>query len=378
LIMSMQAAAGPVFIRKTELGPNEYRKNFRQIDNDIITAITSPAADAVTPLMSKVYLRLISAPGDYWESPGVLRFEAATREGKPVKAWALLCDLVGVSSATASKALRWMREQAIIGYFSGKNGLGIRIFLNRAAASIGTRGPQEEKKILPYSPASTGERAASPNEAPFKESYRRLENLDMKKNTPAPENGAGKKTQLTQSPDSHPQAVSAPAIPPADTFSRQEPGFCTEPFFQSLVSRLNAELQPSLRAFATAVAAKEHENNRRWLEERGLPKAVRVAQHEALTLLQRIGVLTKKSGRTHDRPAADLFVGRTTPKKSPPSPLSPDEIEELADICVYFQTERGQNVDVTLSELSTEVGERLLPEDAPRVRQRALEKLAHT
>jgi len=145
--MAMQALPSQRFIRKTELSPNEYRKRFRQIDDDIIAAITSPEADTVTPLMSKIYLRLANAPENYWERKGVLRFEAEIREGKGVKAWTVLCEVLSVSSATANKALSWMHKEGIIGYFSGKNGVGMRIFLNRAISSIGTRAAYGGKKI---------------------------------------------------------------------------------------------------------------------------------------------------------------------------------------------------------------------------------------
>ena len=138
--MTAQLLETPRFIRKTQLAQGEYRRNFHQIDNEIIETITSTEADQVTPLMSKVYLRLVRAPTKFWERDGVLRCEAEFREeGKPVKAWAVLCELLGVASATASKALSWMHEQGIIGYFAGKNGAGIRIFINRASSSIGTR-----------------------------------------------------------------------------------------------------------------------------------------------------------------------------------------------------------------------------------------------
>src|ERR1044072_5373112 len=104
--------------------------------------------------MSKIYLRLVNAPDQYWERDGVLRFEAECREGKQVKAWDVLCELLGVASATANKALSWMHDQGIIGYFAGKNGVGIRIFLNRAANSIGNRPHSSGKKILEFAPAS--------------------------------------------------------------------------------------------------------------------------------------------------------------------------------------------------------------------------------
>src|SRR5919205_3911415 len=165
--MTLHALQAPRFVRRTQLGPNEYRKNFHQIDREVLAAVSSAEADRVTPLMSKIYLRLVNAPGRFWEREGVLRVEAEERDGCMVKAWAVLCDLVGVSSATASKALRWMHEQGIIGYFSGKNGVGLRIFLNRAASSVGVRPGQTGKKILAFAPASPGNTPASANEAAF-------------------------------------------------------------------------------------------------------------------------------------------------------------------------------------------------------------------
>src|SRR3712207_1906449 len=98
--MAAEPLPAPRFIRKTQLGANEYRKNFHQIDREIIAALTSTEADQITPLMSKIYLCLVNAPAKYWEHDGVLRIEAEIREGKMVKAWAVLCDLAGVASAT--------------------------------------------------------------------------------------------------------------------------------------------------------------------------------------------------------------------------------------------------------------------------------------
>src|ERR671912_1617209 len=143
------------FIRKTRLSANEYHKNFFKLDAEIIAAITSAEADKVTPLMSKIYLRLVNAPDQYWEREGVLRFEAQCREGKQVKAWDVLCEALGVASATANKAITWLHDSGIIGYFAGKNGVGIRIFLNRAAASIGVRASSAGQKILHFAPASS-------------------------------------------------------------------------------------------------------------------------------------------------------------------------------------------------------------------------------
>src|SRR5215204_5579019 len=89
------------FIRRTRLAANEYHRNFFKLDAEILAAITSAEADKVTPLMSKIYLRLVNAPDGYWEREGVLRFEAEFREAGQVKAWDLLCETLGVASATA-------------------------------------------------------------------------------------------------------------------------------------------------------------------------------------------------------------------------------------------------------------------------------------
>src|SRR5215212_2950525 len=152
--MTLQAVSTPRFVRKTQLGPNEYRKNFHQIDRDVMAIITSAEADRVTPLMSKIYLRMVNAPERFWERDGVLRIEAEVQGEKLVKAWAVFCDLVGVASATASKAISWMHEQGIVGYFSGKNWVGLRVFLNRAVTSVGVRTARVGEKILAFPPAS--------------------------------------------------------------------------------------------------------------------------------------------------------------------------------------------------------------------------------
>ena len=155
--MAAQPNFSDRFVRRTQLSANEYHKNFLKLDEGIIAAVTSAEADKVTPLMSKIYLRMVNAPARFWEREGVLRFEAESREGDHVKAWAVLCETLGVASATASKALTWLHDSGIIGYFAGKNGVGVRIFLNRASASIGVRAAAPGQKILRFPPASSNE-----------------------------------------------------------------------------------------------------------------------------------------------------------------------------------------------------------------------------
>src|SRR5688572_18730992 len=174
--MPAQAAATPRFVRRTALGPNEYRRNFRQIDGDVISAVTSREADRVTPLMSKIYLRLVHAPAEYWERDGVLRFEGELRDERHVTAWDALCEVVGVASATARKALLWMHGQGIVGYFAGKNGVGIRVFINRATSSIGSRAAGQ--KILEFRRASFEGVRTSTDEVAFSDSFADLEVSD--------------------------------------------------------------------------------------------------------------------------------------------------------------------------------------------------------
>ncbi|MET0623461.1 MAG: hypothetical protein ABW250_10820 [Pyrinomonadaceae bacterium] len=361
--MSARPLESPRFVRRTELGPGEYRKNFRQIDGDVISAVTSREADRVTPLMSKIYLRLVHAPAQYWERDGVLRFEGAQRDGGHVTAWAALCEVLGVASATASKALRWMHEQGIIGYFSGKNGVGLRIFLNRAASSIGSR--PAGKKILAFPPASSLESRASTDEAAFSDSYAVLEDSEKDLNPRAPKNGAGqteavKKYSQPRSPSICPDTADAGVA--GVTQPRASLKF--EVPVEEIISRLKSELEPSLQSAARQAAAREHEHTREWLESRGLPKAARVAQREAFNVLRKYGVVTEVARAPHTE------VGRGGYVTPGAQTLAEDEVAELAQACVSMLEAQGRAVEVTLSEMSAEAGGFLLPEDAARLRRK--------
>ena len=350
--MIAQALEAPRFIRKTQMAPSEYRKNFQQMDNDILLVITSPEADQVTPLMSKIYLKLTMAPGQYWEREGVLRFEAEWREGKHVKAWSVLCEVLGVASATASKALTWMHDVGVIGYFSGKNGVGLRIFLNRAINSVGVRANQGSKKILAFAPASSANTPASPNEPAFNDSFAVEEEVsDSDFNSRAPKNGAADKNRVDKN-------ISAPDPEPAinQTVSVDE-----------IIQRIRREIEPVVESAAQRAAHREHERTREWLETRGLPKAARVAQREAYNVLRQNGVVSPKGERSR----AALQVGRNDYTPAQAKPLSAEEVKTYAEMCIAMLETHGQGVDVTLSELSSEAGGPILPEDASKVRAEA-------
>lgn len=377
--MNAQPLPTPRFIRKTQLGAGEYRKNFHQIDQDIIAAITSPEADAVTPLMSKIYLRLVNAPAGYWERTGVLRFEAEIRENRQVKAWLVLCEVAGVASATAHKALTWLHEQGIIGYFSGKNGVGLRIFLNRASTSIGTRTASADKKILQFGRVSSVERPASSDETAFNDSYAVKEIQDTDLSSDAPKNGADTKpvdklTSTPPAPDTRTAIRSAVELHEvvAESADAQHLGL------GEIIARLKSELEPSLRSAAAQAAAQatrsELERTRAWFENKALPKAVRVAQSECYGLLKKHGSLDEKSQRLR----SGLDVGRhvTSEILETARPRTPQEITEMAEVCLALLETQGQSIEITLSEISTEGGGWLLPEDAPRVRAAAEQMLA--
>ena len=342
--MSAQPQQAPRFIRKTQLAPNEYRKNFHQLDDDIILAITSPEADRVTPLMSKIYLRLTTAPAQYWERDGVLRFEAEWREGKHFKAWSVLCEVLGVASATASKALTWMHDAGVIGYFAGKNGVGIRVFLNRATNSIGSRATQGGKKILPFAPASPNFSAASANEPAFKDSFAVPDGLDSDHSPRAPKNGAATETRnVKQSPDSGAEALTA----------------------SQLVQQLLAGVESILAGVVRREGQRGFERMRDWLDHYGIPKATRVAVHEGYRVAAREDSKEEKRRRHEDW----INTGRNDLVPLPgPHPLSDFEVVMYAEMCVELFSEKGVLTDAALSDLSAEAGGMILPEDAPRVR----------
>ncbi|MDT5272776.1 MAG: hypothetical protein QOH49_4962 [Acidobacteriota bacterium] len=363
--MSLQPLPSQRFIRKTQLAPNEYRKNFQQIDREILSAVTSAEADHITPLMSKIYLRLVNAPEKYWEREGVLRIAAEVRDGNLVKSWSVLCELVGVASATASKALRWMHEKGIIGYFSGKNGVGLRIFLNRAASSIGVRQGQAGKKILAFPPASSNGAPASVNEPAFMDSFAVKETSDIDINSRAPKNGAE-----TAWADKN---LFEPTPPiPANYYSNTSPdtslrGKPESFILENVIMRLRAELEPVMHAAAQKAAAREHERTREWLENRGLPKAARVAQHEAYNVLRKYGVINEASCSSRSQSE----VGRNSYAPTKPHPLSAEEVNDLAQACVAMLETQGQSIEATLSEMSAESGGVLLPQDVVYVREKA-------
>jgi hypothetical protein len=355
--MTAHSLPAPRFVRKTQLAPGEYRKNFHQVDADVIAAVTSQEADRVTPLMSKIYLRLVSAPSEFWEREGVLYFAPRATDGRPVKSSKVLYEVLGVASATAHKALQWLHGQGIIGYFAGKNGAGIRIFLNRASSSIGVRDQVATKKILPFARGSKDVLRGSTVEPPFKDSFAVSDNLETDINPYAPNSGADIKV-INQSPPPEQQLGSNVH----NGNEKASDGFAPTSSEHQIAARLLRELEPAMRAAAIEAAAREHERTREWLESRGLPKAARVAQREAYNVLRQYGVVRATA------PSTCVEAGRSDCITPAARALPEDEIAELAEACLTMLEVQGQALEATLAGMSVAVGGFLLPDDATRVR----------
>jgi hypothetical protein len=357
----------PAYVRRATLGADEYHTNFRKMDCETISRLTSDEAGRVTSQMCKVYLSLLNAPAACWEREGVLRFAGEERGDRWTTAWEQLVALAGVASATARKALKWMHEEGIVGYFAGKNGVGIRIFMNRAASSIGRR-PAHGQKNLRLVPASTEAPRASADDTPFKDSFADLEVLETDLNPRAPKNGADETKVLKSSVS--PQRPSSDSLQRGETETETARSVVDLSAADELTGMLLVRLEPALRAAASQAAAREHERTREWLENRGLPKAARVAQREAFNVLRQQGLIGADA-----QTRARGEVGRRQCESTDARRRAPEEIRELAEACVAMLEVHGQAVGMTLAELSAEGGGHLSAEDTDRVRALAEEML---
>jgi hypothetical protein len=365
--MTARSLPAPRFVRKTQLAPGEYRKNFHQVDADIIAAVTSQEADRITPLMSKIYLRLVSAPTEFWEREGVLYFAPRDKDGRPIKASKVLYEVLGVASATAHKALQWLQGQGIIGYFAGKNGVGIRIFLNRAMNSIGVRDRAVGKKILPFARGSSVLTPGSTDEPAFKDSFADPESLDSDLDPRAPKDGAPETATGDELSQPNPQVADPRMFTPrtqAYEHSDERAGVLAS---QLLVTQLAREIVPQVRAAAAA----EHERTREWFITHALPKAIRVSQRSAYDVLRNYGIVTTPRAQKHGRAKSSLDVGEPMPAQSIPQALSDDDIAELAYSCIALLEVHGQLIERTTADMSRASGGFLLPADAAKVRTKA-------
>lgn len=360
------------FVRRTTLTAGETRYNFRQLDQDAIHAVTSKEARRVTNLMGHVYLCLINAPFKFRQSEGEIYFTGEVKDGKQITAWEQLTELLEVADGTALKSLKWMHEQGVIGYYARKNGVGIRIFINRAASSIKKVQPIEQKN-LPPTRVAYSESHVSPNAMPFKEETREI--VDKKIDSDAPKPGANANRIGDKNSVPRISVVTDPAPPPAAMHLADPSGVSSPTVISfvppSVVAQLRAALEPQLLTMATQAAAREAaregERTRQWLDKHGLPKAARVAQREAYN------VFKHQTGKMLDseRARAELQVGQSFVTYPPPEIKSctTHEINEIAEMCVTMLEVQGKPIDKTLSEICSLSGGWVLPEDIPKVRE---------
>jgi hypothetical protein len=97
------------------------------IKREIADAVTSDEAEKVTVHMSAIYLRLVTAPLQWWEENHVLLFKAESRESTLMPARAVLVTYLRVPPETARRALAWLEEKGFISIESSANGREVRI-----------------------------------------------------------------------------------------------------------------------------------------------------------------------------------------------------------------------------------------------------------
>jgi hypothetical protein len=279
------------------LNENEYRVNFKQIDNDVIKTLVSPEARQVTPLVSAIYLGLISSPQECWEREGVLHFVGEDREGESLTAWEQMREITGVANSTLSKALDWMHRTGVIGYDARSNGAGIRIFFNRATSSIRSKPTQKNLHLVPtpseMSPTPSGgvgfkesklERKLDKNIVPREDARDEIQPANGITTTPVPS---------VERKATNPNLRLVSAEPPRSLDGK---------FLATLTREIAATLKPEI----AAAVKRETDKNREWFLNHGLPKATRVAQRETYDLLRAHGLIAQKN---HNSAA----IGRNLP-----------------------------------------------------------------
>lgn len=320
------------FVRRTSLKENESRCNFRQIDQDAINVVTSREARQVTTMMSQVYLCIINAPFKFLVAEGELRFCGEFRDGKQMTAWEQLTETLGVADGTALKALKFMHEHQVIGYYAGKNGVGIRIFINRAETSI--KSKQEPQKNLPGRLVANGETRTSRFAVPLKTGLR--ESLDNEVRTFAPEDGAGIPADFAIPDEAVPaESPRSRSYPDSEIFAQGSTAACVR-LPSEIIDQIAAALSPTFRCIAEREAARQAERTREWLERYGVPKAARVAQNEAF----KIHLHQTKLKNDAERLRRELTVGSAS---APPGDITAESaatrarpkiaIAEAIEIC---------------------------------------------
>jgi hypothetical protein len=359
-------------VRRVFLYPHEKRTNFTPVDNDILRAVSSDEAARVTDKMSKIYLRLIQVRRDspFHQSEGVLCFPGEERAGQWVTAFDQMVAYLGVAPATARKALEWLKQKGIIGYVCPK-GYPVRVWLNRAAASIAPReGAQGTHLRAVPSPAPSLSAPGANADAPFfydesasvpafKESHGHEENLCSV--NPLALVSAAESTPTNSTSANRPAAVSV-SHPAGSGISGEKPeaaGTLAEVRkLSTLVTEIERKVSGILPACASAVRAEvddqlefQFRKIRQFLHDKAVPQAARTGQQEAYKILRRLGAVT-----TEARAKSDVYTGSSATSAAPPAPqnarqtqVSREEALALAE-SIWQENERaGGTIEQTLA-----------------------------
>jgi len=97
------------------------------VRQDIIELVSSEEADDVTPLMTKIYYRLLIAPSEWWQSNEALRVRGIMNDEVPTTAMTELVHWLRVSPEEAHKALLWLHDMKAITYLGHDSGWEIII-----------------------------------------------------------------------------------------------------------------------------------------------------------------------------------------------------------------------------------------------------------
>jgi hypothetical protein len=106
------------------------------VREDIHELIASEEAEQVTPLMTKIYFRLLLALSKWRESDSTLLIRGSTLlirgstlDEVSTPAWTELVNWLRVPPEEARKALQWLNDKKVIDYQPDQSGREIKIYL---------------------------------------------------------------------------------------------------------------------------------------------------------------------------------------------------------------------------------------------------------
>jgi hypothetical protein len=95
----------------------------------IAEAVTSEEAEKVTPDISAIYLRLVTAPEQWWKENELLSIKSEDQDSILTLAWSVLVAYLQVPPETARRALDWFEEKGFMTVKYSADGRQIEISL---------------------------------------------------------------------------------------------------------------------------------------------------------------------------------------------------------------------------------------------------------